>query len=322
MNFGIHTGLQKATFEELRRLWRFADERGFDWASVWDHFYPIFAAADGPCLEAIASMTALACETHRVRVGCLVFCMAYRNPAVLANAAVTIDHVSGGRLELGLGCGWHEAEFGAYGIPFLPMRERLDQLDEGVQIIRSLFGNESTTFEGRYHRLRDARCEPKPVQARPRIWIGGTGERRLLRIVARHADGWNAPFLGPDVYAHKNAMLNRWCETERRDPRSILRSVNVGLAIARNETEASRKREVLAEAFGRSFASREPALLLGTPDRVAERIQAYEKAGVEWMMLSLRSPFDWEGIELFAETVLPEFKSRPASPWSDVPSRA
>ncbi|MGH7821321.1 MAG: LLM class flavin-dependent oxidoreductase, partial [Candidatus Binatia bacterium] len=193
MKFGLHTGPQDCTYADLLRAWKMAEDNDFEWVSVWDHFYPAGTDPTGTCFEGVSIMTALAGATKRVRVGCLVFCMAYRHPAVLANAAVTIDHVSGGRLELGLGCGWSQVEFDAYGIPFLPIRDRLDQLEEAARIIRSLFDEETTTFAGKYWRLADARCEPKPLQKRPRIWIGGGGERRLLRMVAKYADAWNTP---------------------------------------------------------------------------------------------------------------------------------
>jgi alkanesulfonate monooxygenase SsuD/methylene tetrahydromethanopterin reductase-like flavin-dependent oxidoreductase (luciferase family) len=185
--FGVHTGQQNCRLEDLCRVWRLADASGFHWVSIWDHFYPAMITpgdADGTCYEAVSIMTALAAETKNVRVGCLVFCMAYRHPAVLANAMVTVDHVSGGRMEIGLGAGWSQLEFDAYGIPFLPIKERLDQLEEGVQVIRGLLSGEVTTFAGKHYHLHQARCDPKPLQPRPRLWLGGMGEKRLLRMVA------------------------------------------------------------------------------------------------------------------------------------------
>ena len=236
MKFGIHTGPQLCTIDQLRELWRFADTNGFEWVSIWDHFYPAqFSGHDGPCLEAVATHTALACETRNVRVGCLVYCVPYRHPAVLAKSLVTIDHVSGGRMECGLGAGWHQQEFEAHGIPFLPIGERLDQLEEAAQIVRGLFDDERTTFAGRHFRLEGAFASPKPLQKRPRLWIGGGGEKRLLRLVARHADGWNIPFVAPDAFAHKNQVLTGWCEREQREPGSILRTVNLGPALAERE---------------------------------------------------------------------------------------
>lgn len=310
MKFGIHTGPQNCTYEDLRRAWRMADEAGFEWVSVWDHFYSATEDPRGRCFEGVSTMTALALETKRVRVGCLVFCMAYRNPALLAKAAVTIDHVSGGRLELGLGCGWHQLEFEANGVPFLPIRDRLDQLEEGIQIIRSFFENPTTTFRGKHFQVNDAYCEPKPLQKRPRLWIGGTGERRLLRLVARYADAWNAPFLPPDIYAEKNHALTGWCETERRDPTSLLRTVNLGLALAATETAAREKRSRLEQQFGAFLAILEPGMLIGTPAQVIDRIGEYQRAGAEWIIVALRPPFDWEGYQVFIEEVLPAFGIR------------
>lgn len=230
LRFGLHTGPQDVSMDDLRRAWRRADDAGFYWCSVWDHFYSL-SDPRNPCFEGVATMAALACETRRVRVGCLVYCVVYRHPAVLANAAVTIDHLSGGRCEIGIGSGWNEAEAVAYGLPFPPVRERLDRLEETAAILRRLWREEETTYAGRYYQLDRARCEPKPVQPAPRLWIGGQGERRLLRIVARYADGWNTPFLSPEIYAARNHTLDQWCEREGRDPKAILRSVNVGLVI-------------------------------------------------------------------------------------------
>jgi F420-dependent oxidoreductase-like protein len=308
LRFGVHTGPQHCTIPELRAAWRAADRADFDWVSVWDHLTPaVIGETRGPCLEGVATMTALAAETTRVTVGCLVFCVLYRHPAVLAKAAVTIDHVSGGRMHLGLGIGWHEAECAAFGVPFPSLRERLDRLDEQATLIRRLFDEESVTFEGRYYQLREARCEPRPL-GRPRIWIGGMGERRLLRIVAQRADGWNVPFIAPEVFAAKNAVLNEWCEREGRDPRAIMRTVNLGLALAADEADARRKREALAEQFGSMLSFLEPGMLIGTPQQVIDRVAAYHDAGAERVNLALRAPFDLDALELFRERVVPAFR--------------
>jgi F420-dependent oxidoreductase-like protein len=308
MKFGIHTGPQLCTIDELRELWRFADTRGFHWVSIWDHFYPAqLSGHDGPCLEAIATHTALACETRNVRVGCLVYCVPYRHPAVLAKALVTIDHVSGGRMECGLGAGWHEQEFAAYGIPFLPIRDRLDQLEEAAQIVRSLFDAERTTFRGKHFQLDEAYASPKPVQPRPRLWIGGGGEKRLLRMVARHADGWNIPFVAPEAFAHKSRILDTWCEREGRDPKAVLRTVNLGLALAESEAGLPQLDQQLRAQFGKALSLLRPGMLAGTPAQVVERIADYRSAGAEWVILALRAPFDLRALELFAERVMPAF---------------
>lgn len=195
---GVHTGQQDCSLEEMRRLWRFIDQAGFDWLSIWDHFYeapPI--DGNGPCFETVSALTLLATETSRVRVGCLVFCVSYRHPAVLAKALATIDHVSNGRLEAGLGAGWHEQEYREYGIAFPSIGVRQDQLEEATQIIRSMLTKESTTFAGKHFQVQNARCNPKPVQKRLPLLIGGAGEKRTLRTAARYADGWNIAYVTP-----------------------------------------------------------------------------------------------------------------------------
>ena len=311
IRFGVHTGPQNCSLDDLRSVWHLADRSGFYWVSIWDHFYPAMlnpSDAQGTCFEAVSVMTALAAETRNVRVGSLVYCMAYRHPAVLANAMVTVDHVSGGRMELGLGAGWSQIEFDAYGIPFLPMKDRLDQLEEGVQIIRGLFTQETTTFRGRHNQVSEARCEPKTLQQRPRIWLGGMGERRLLRMVAKYADGWNVPFISPELFRQKNAVLTQWCEKERRPAHEIIRTINLGLAIGRNETEAQRKREGLQAQFGAALGFMEPGMLIGTPQQIIDRIGAYVQGGAEWIIVALRAPFDLEGLQVFIDAVMPAFR--------------
>ena len=251
---------------------------------------------------------ALAQATRSVRVGCLVFCAGYRNPGVLLKAAVTVDHLSGGRCELGLGAGWNENEFRAFGMPFLPIRDRLDHLEETVTVLRRLLDGERVTFRGKHVQLEEALCEPRPVQPRLRLWIGGQGERRLLRMVARHADGWNVPFLSPELYAMRNATLDRWCETERRDPRAIVRTCNVGLAIGADEARAREQEAKLQLMFGGFTDFVKPGHLIGTPAVVRDRIGAYAAAGAEWLILALRAPFDWDGLDLFVREVMPAFR--------------
>jgi alkanesulfonate monooxygenase SsuD/methylene tetrahydromethanopterin reductase-like flavin-dependent oxidoreductase (luciferase family) len=184
------------------------------------------------------------------------------------------------------------------------LKERLDRLDESAQIMRRLFDEETVTFDGRYYQLKDARCEPRPL-GRPRIWIGGMGEKRLLRIVAERADGWNVPFIAPEVFAQKNAVLTQWCERVNRDPASIMRTINLGLALAPDEAGARRKRAALDEQFGAMMSFLEPGMLIGTPQQVIDRVAAYRAGGAERINLALRAPFDLEGLALFRERVIP-----------------
>jgi F420-dependent oxidoreductase-like protein len=309
MRFGLHAGPQDCTIQDLRRLWTIADTRGFTWCSVWDHLYSVSDLSNPakPCLEAVATMAALASTTQHVEVGCLVFCAGYRNPGVLLKAAVTIDHLSGGRGNLGVGCGWNENEFRAFGIPFLPIKQRLDQLEEQIVVLRRLLAGERVTFHGTYVQLDDALCDPLPVRPTLPLWIGGQGEKRMLRMVAKYADGWNVPFLAPEVYQQRNAVLNSWCEREGRDPAQIVRSINVGLAIGADAAGVKHQEEQLRLMFGGMTDWVKPGILVGTPQQVIDRVGEYARAGVEQLNVALRAPFDVEGLERFVDAVMPAF---------------
>ena len=181
--FGVHAGLQNTSMEALRALWRRIESLGFGWISVWDHFYSATLGDDPECLEAVATHAALACDTTRVRCGSLVYSVGYRHPAVLANVICTIDQLSGGRADFGIGAGWSQIEYDAYGIPFPPVGVRMDQLEEAIQCVRALLRQDRADFEGHWFHLRDAQCVPKPVQPDLPIWVGGGGEKRTLRLV-------------------------------------------------------------------------------------------------------------------------------------------
>jgi F420-dependent oxidoreductase-like protein len=286
--FGVHTGLQHTTTEELTALWRRIEAMGFDWISIWDHFYAADMTGNPHCLEAVATHAALACTTERVRCGSLVYSVGYRHPAVLANAIATIDQLCGGRAELGLGAGWSQLEYDAYGIPFPPARVRLDQLEEAAACIRSLLRERSTTFTGEHFRMQDAVCDPAPVQAALPIWIGGGGETRTLRIAARLADGWNVPFVAPDEFARKRAVLHRHCESVNRDPAEIRCAVNVGLAWREEDFEPQ---------FGNMRMLVRPGVLSGSDDEVAARVGSYVDAGADQINIAIRAPFDVDGLE-------------------------
>jgi F420-dependent oxidoreductase-like protein len=294
LRYGVHTGLQNTTVDELRALWSRIEQLGFDWISIWDHFYS--ADFNGyTCLEAVAAHAALACETSRVRCGSLVYCAGYRHPAVLANAMVTIDHLSGGRAEFGLGAGWAFNEYEAYGMPFPSTRERLDILEESVQCVRSLLRHEVSDFKGEHFTLVDARCEPKPVQAELPIWIGGGGEKRTLRIAAQYADAWNVPFISPDDFARKRAVLGEHCEAVGRDPSTIRCAVNVGLAY----TDDS-----LREQFGALADGIKPGVLTGSDDEIIDRVGRYADAGADQINIAMRAPFMTDDLERLAPLIL------------------
>lgn len=309
MNFGIHLIQQNVGIDECRRLWRWADTAGFDWFDVSDHFYESpMTEKQGPYLECLACLTALAADTEHMRVGTMALAMDYRRPAVLANALATIDHLADGRLEVGLGAGWNQQEYAAYGIPFEPIGRRLDVLEEGIQVIRLLFEQERANFDGRFFQLRDALCEPKPLQAHVPIWIGGNGKRRTLRLIAKYADGWNSPYVTPEQWEDLLIALEGHCRAVDRDSKEIRLDVNLSFHMAAGESHRARAEQHFAEVFGPAGdAFRARGAITGTPDEAIEQVRPYYDAGAERINIAVRPPFDWDALQAWAEEVIPIF---------------
>jgi F420-dependent oxidoreductase-like protein len=261
---------QNATIEQYQAVWRIADEAGFDHCWCMDHFATLGPRDDGPIFEAWALLAAMAAATSRTRVGCAVTGNTYRHPAVLAKAAVTVDHLSGGRLEFGIGAGWAENEHTMLGLPFGTAGDRADRLEEACQVIRSLWTQELTSFAGRHYQLTGAVAEPKPVQQpHPPIWIGGAGRRRTLRTAAQHASVWNAPGGSPEEVADLSGVLDRHCADIGRDPSEIRRSVQVRIPATPDELLA------LAPAYD-AVGVTDLLLVLNAADPVAQAGQAGE----------------------------------------------
>ena len=236
VRFAFKTSPQNTTWDEMLPIWQTADDIDvFESGWTFDHFYPIFSDSTGPCLEGWVTLTALAQATKRLRVGVLVTGIHYRHPAVLANMAAALDVISHGRLELGIGAGWNEEESGAYGIELGTIKERFDRFEEACEVLTSLLTNESTTFDGKYYQLKDARNEPKgPQQPHPPICIGGSGEKRTLPLTAKYADHWNFAGGTPAEFAQKRDVLAARCKDIGRDPKEITLSAHVRLGEDRN----------------------------------------------------------------------------------------
>ncbi len=243
----IKTPPHHATWAEFLSVWQAADELEiFESAWNWDHFYPLAEPFNGPNLEGWTMLGALAQATKRIRIGAMVNGMHHRHPAVTANMAATLDHVSGGRFELGMGAGWNFLESDAYGIALGTKKERSDRFEEGMEVIASLLENTSTTYNGDYYQLTDAWCEPKPVQTKIPIVIGGKGRRRTLRTVARFADQWDYTFPAtPQEWLETNEFLLEHCEAVGRDAAAITRSVHLGM----DHDKAPGEQAELAETF-------------------------------------------------------------------------
>jgi F420-dependent oxidoreductase-like protein len=232
VRFAFKTSPQNTTWNDMLAVWQEADDIDvFESGWTFDHFYPIFTDSTGPCLEGWTTLTALAQATKRLRLGTLVTGIHYRHPAVLANMAAALDIISNGRLELGIGAGWNEEESGAYGIELGSIKERFDRFEEACEVLTSLLSKDTTSFDGKFYQLKDARNEPKgPQKPHPPICIGGSGEKRTLRITAKYAQHWN--FVGgpPEEFARKRDVLASHCADIGRDPKEIMLSAHIRLS--------------------------------------------------------------------------------------------
>jgi len=229
VSYAVKTPPQHGPWVDFLDVWRAVDACDpFDTAWNFDHFYPLIGDTNGPCLESWTMLAALAQATNRIRIGSMVNGMHYRHPALTANMAATVDHVSGGRLNLGMGAGWNQEESTAYGMELGSIKERLDRFEEGIEVIVGLLSQEVTNFRGGHYTITDARCEPKPVQKpHPPLVIGGSGKKRTLAVVARWAQGWDGGFAKPDAWREANDALIGHCERIGRDHAEIVRSVHV-----------------------------------------------------------------------------------------------
>jgi alkanesulfonate monooxygenase SsuD/methylene tetrahydromethanopterin reductase-like flavin-dependent oxidoreductase (luciferase family) len=308
MQLGVHIGQQNMTMDEMRALWRRCDDARLDWISVWDHLYEAPPAGGTiPHFEAVACLGALAADTSHARLGCLVFYVGYRNPGLLAKAALTIDHISGGRFELGIGGGWHEWEAAAYGYDFPGVGARLDMLDEAAGLINSFFTNERTTHSGTYFAADDASMLPPPVRGHMPMWIGGVGEKRTLRIVAEHATGWNAAYISPEEFGRLGRMLDQHCEDIGRDPATIERSINLMFDLGRAEAD-------LRSQWGDLWERVAGGSLHGTPEDAVHRILEYRDAGADMVNIAVRAPLDGDVMEQYLAETVPAVRREAARP--------
>lgn len=265
----------EARFDCLVELARAADAAGFDAVTVMDHFYQIGGVGppEMPMLEAYTTLGALAASTTRVRLGALVTGVTYRNPALLAKMVTTLDVISKGRAIFGIGAAWNEAEHVGYGFDFPPIGERMDRLDEALTICRAMFTEERPSFAGRHYRIDQALNSPRPIQpGGPKVLIGGGGERRTLRLVARHGDisHWWGTL---EELKHKSEVLERHCEAEGRDPSTILRTAGSPVVLVENEQQA----KVAAE---RIPPARRGLMAPATVEQAAERLRPFLDAGI------------------------------------------
>lgn len=277
LTFGIKTAPQHTSYEAIREVWRQADaEPAFEHAWLFDHLNPITGSVEGPCLEGWTALAALAAETQRIRLGLMVTGNTYRHPSVLAHIAATLDIISGGRLDFGVGAGWNEYEHTSNTIPLYPPGERIRRFGEACEVWKLLFTEPVANFDGRYYQLKEARLEPKPIQKPyPPFVIGGGGEQLTLRVVAQYADIWN--FGGPDLelFKHKQTVLKGHCEAIGRDFSEITLSI-------------------------------QPRVDYEDLDATVKQVQAFVDAGARHIVLTILPPFPAWIVRRLAEEVIPK----------------
>jgi alkanesulfonate monooxygenase SsuD/methylene tetrahydromethanopterin reductase-like flavin-dependent oxidoreductase (luciferase family) len=300
---------QYTDWEPLRETGALVDRLGYDSLWTWDHLYPIVGDHEGPMFEGYLTLAGWAGSTERVRLGLMVGANTFRNPALVVKMVTALDHMSGGRMWLGIGGAWFETEHTAFGIDFgSGVGERLDRLDEAVELMRAMLPGGPASALGPAYAARDVLNNPPPVQAHLPILIGGSGERKTLATVARYADGWNT---GGDLerVKHKDEVLRRWCDEVGRDESEIERTLQGGVPIIRDtEEEATKVATAMAERNRGWRGPRDGPF--GPPELVAERWAPYLDLGFEHIYVDCPAPFDHETLERLIREVKPMLDAR------------
>ncbi|MCW4051295.1 MAG: TIGR03560 family F420-dependent LLM class oxidoreductase [Candidatus Bathyarchaeota archaeon] len=308
LDFGVQIEPQYGfTYSSVKEIAKATEKLGYESIWVSDHFFLTPNAVDTNALECYTALTALAVDTKNLRIGAMVASQSYRNPALLANIAASLDHISEGRLYFGIGAGWKEVEYDAYNIPFPRAGARIRQLDETITICRRMWTMDKATFEGKYYRVTDALCMPKPVQNPLPVWVGGTGSQ-TLRVAAKHADAVNFAWTQtPDFFKERLDVLESHCRKIGRDLEEIRRSAGLMIIMAETREEI----DVKLDEQNRSrdseymkYLSRQQPNLVGTPDTVAERIAEYVSLGVDHFILRWPYGDGMKSIKLFKDKVM------------------
>jgi len=307
VRFGIQTPQEGTNFLALSDHWKEAEQLGYDTVWLDDHFYGVVTPPQADQLEPWVTMAALARETTTIRFGLLVGCNSYRNPALAAKMAASIDVISGGRLEFGLGAGWFQQEYEAYGYEFPSVRKRLEQLEEALEICVRMWTEERASFAGKHYRVEKAWNRPAPLQKpHPPIVIGGGGEKVLLKLVARYAQTWNMGG-SPEDFRRKIEVLDAHCRAIGRDPEDIERSWFGPVLIDDDPERLEHRLKKRAERAGQAGAAIDRSMIAGTPDQVIERIREFVDLGVTHFIAMFGRVDDLRATRLFAQTVLPAF---------------
>jgi F420-dependent oxidoreductase-like protein len=304
-------GQEDLTWERFFRIAQAVEDLGFESLFRSDHLTALYGFPKRSTLELWSSLTALALRTQRVRFGPLVCSMTFRHPSLLAMMAASVDRLSAGRFELGIGAGWFAGEHRMFGIAFPPYKTRLEMLDEGARVIKALWSGQPTSFTGKHYRLEAAEAHPVPAQNPMPLIIGGKGER-TLRLVARHATEWNFTYAGVEAFRQKSRALDEQCAALGRDPQTMRRSLMIPFAIGRDDAAVQRRIEAHRATFpdlpGTLEDWRAAGYIGGSPAQVVAQLKAFAQAGVARFMLQQNDLDDLASLELLASEVLPHFE--------------
>ena len=305
VKFGVQALQAMPDYATLRKVVLECERLDFDSVWVYDHLQFTY----GPTLECWTVLSALAEATREIRIGPLVTCNAFRYPSLLAKMAATVDMISNGRLNFGVGAGWHEAEAKAYGIAFPRPGERVEMVDEAIAIMKKLWTGEEVTFKGKHYSVEKALCIPKPVQTpHPPILIGGGGDK-MLRVIARHADAWDGGFSSPEGFRKEFARLENACKEVGRDYREIENTFQSRIIIAEKDADALKRAEQWREE--RKGSAEDPDwkfAIKGSPKTCAEQLKEYVNAGVTHFTLLFADTAKLKPLQLFADEVIQEFQ--------------
>lgn len=309
MRFGLHSGQHQVSYAELRDLWRHAAAVGFDACYLFDHFVPLHSdvesflpeeahSREGPCLEGFTALASLAREVPEPAVGIMVAGVGYRTAGLIGHQTATLAQAALGRLEIGIGAGWFEPEYRAYGYDFPPAAARVDALEAALEAMTAWFRGDPAPD-------RDARM--LPMLPMPRLWVAGTGEKRILPLAVRYADSWNAMYLTPKEYADKCRLLDELCEARGRKPSSLERSIALRAFCSRDSKRAHAALEGLAALRGRDADHVRERSLAGSPMECVEQLAAYADAGATHLAVMVHPPYDLDGLALLGAEVFRHF---------------
>jgi F420-dependent oxidoreductase-like protein len=303
----IRTGVlvwnQYTDWPAMRDIATRIDDLGYDSLWTWDHLYPIIGDPQGPFLEGYMVLAGWSQVTARPSLGLMVGANTFRNPALVVKMVTTLDHLSGGRAVLGIGAAWFETEHRAFGIEFgRSVGERLDWLDESVELMRGMLHGPSASARGDHYAARDAHNDPPPLRPHLPILIGGSGERKTLRTVARFADAWNVAMVSPEEAARKDAVLRRWCDEVGRDSSQIERTVSLGPIVIRDDDADAR---ATIARFHQANPGMQRAVMTGSVAHIVDSVAPYVEQGFRHVLFHAVPPYDEETLRRFAEEVRP-----------------